>query len=45
MVARTHSGELGELIIGSALNAIDPVVEHDGPFDVMVLRVLRVTDD
>ena len=45
MVARTHSGELVELIIGSALNAIDPVVEHDGPLDVMVLSVLRVTDD
>ena len=45
MVARTHSGELVELIVGSALNAIDPVVEHDGPLDVLVLSVLWVTDD
>lgn len=27
------------------MNAIDPVVEHDGPLDVLVFSVLRVTDD
>ena len=30
---------------GAALDAVDPVVEHDRPLDVLVLSVLRVTDD
>ena len=27
------------------MNAIDPVVEHDGPLDVLILCVVRVADD
>src|SRR5699024_5317305 len=40
-----HPGQRGELIVRGAGDAVDPVVEHDGPLDVLVIGVFRVTDD
>src|SRR5699024_12684399 len=39
MVARTHFGELVELIVGGVLNAIGPVVVRDRRPNVPVLTV------
>ena len=44
--AHVHPRQHGQLIFGTAaVDAVQPVVEHDGPLDVLVLSVLRVTDD
>src|SRR5699024_1499954 len=46
VVAHAHPRQHVQLVLGgAAIDTVNPVVEHDGPFDVLVVRVFGIADD